>query len=115
MFTAIVSPKMAYRPFFDPSGPKNTKLGKNHRKKFLGPKFHFHPLRITITPQISENEQKLMTAPDAPHKFIDMRELGHFTHTQWNLEPYFLTKNGSTFQIYRVSFAQSKWNPNVKA
>ena len=41
-----------------------------------------------------------MTVPDGSHKFTDMRELGHFTHTQWNLEPYFLTKNGSRFQIY---------------
>ena len=68
-----------------------------------------------------------MTISDGAHKSTDMRELGHFTHTQWNLEPYFLTKNGSSFQIYfltkngssfqiyRVSFAQSKCSPNEKA
>ena len=46
-----------------------------------------------------------MAVPDAPDKFIDMRELGHFTHTQWNLEPYFLTKNGSSFQIYSNEYS----------
>ena len=51
VFTAILSRKMAYRPFFDPGAPQNAKV-TNDKNEFSGQKNHFDHMRITILHQI---------------------------------------------------------------
>ena len=73
---------------FRPLSPQNAKVTKNDKNEFSGQKNHIDHMRITILHQIWQNDRIWMTASDGKHKSTDMRELGHFTHTQWNLEPY---------------------------